>query len=736
VVRLAATFLVLLAIAGTPALAQERPCTVADGSRPSVGLVLSGGGALGAAHVGVLEVLEELRVPVDCVAGTSMGAIVGGLYAMGLSADELDRTVLETDWRDLLDDTTSRRDLPFRRKVDDLTYLAPVEVGFNHGRFQLPPGVIVGQKLGIELQRLTAPAAAVASFDDLPIPFRTVATDLETGTAVVLADGDLGRAIRASMAVPGVFSPIVIDGRMLVDGGVVMNLPVELARDMGADVIVAVQVLPSPKTRDELRSLGGQLSQTVSLMVAQNMDEQARDADVLVRTDVGDSRASDFGKVADMIPIGEAVARELEPVLRTLSLSEEAWRAHLDARRGRTMRQFETIESVQIDIGSTADPEDVLDRVSIRPGDPFDFERIARDVQDLWDLGVYERVDFYATPGEDGAIVHLEAHDRSWGPHVMRFGLNLVTDFAGESLFNVLADYTMTGLGRADAEAKFAVRVGEETGAFAEWYQPLSRDSRFFVAPLVEATSFGVDVLLDESLFGDYKVKVGDVGVDLGVSFGKWGEARFGVQRGSGSARPREGPSILPRVDFDWGGWRGAVIIDQLDNPNFPQDGFIVGAELLVARESLGSDSDYELVVAEATGASTWGRHTLIGTAEFGSALGSDIPFWQEFQLGGLFRLSGYDPGTFSGPYLTHGLLGWYYRVGNVATGFGDGIYVGLSFEAGNVWQTTTEIDVDGLRYAGAVFVGVDTIFGPLYLAYGHAEDGQGSFYLFVGRSF
>jgi len=735
-VRFATTILVLLAIAGTPAAAQDRPCAVADGGRPSVGLVLSGGGALGAAHVGVLRVLEELRVPVDCVAGTSMGAIVGGLYAMGLSADELDQRVSETDWRDLLDDATSRRELPFRRKVDDLTYLAPVEVGFNHGRFQLPPGVIVGQKLGLELQRLTAPAAAVASFDRLPIPFRTVATDLETGTPVVLADGDLGRAIRASMAVPGVFSPIVIDGRMLVDGGVVMNLPVELARAMGADVIVAVQVLPSPKTRDELRSLAGQVSQTVSLMIAQNMDEQARDADVLIRTDVGAYRASDFGKVAEMIPIGEAAARELEPVLRTLSLSEEAWRAHLDARHGRTMRRFETIESVQIDIGSTADPEAVLDRVTIRPGDPFDLERIARDVQRLWDLGTYERVDFYATPGEHGAIVHLEAHDRSWGPNVMRFGLNLVTDFAGESLFNVLANYTMTGLGRAAAEAKFAVRVGEETGAFAEWYQPLSRDSRFFVAPVVGATRFGVDALLDPSLFGDYKVSAGNLGVDLGISFGKWGEARFGAIRGSGTARPREGPSVLPEIDFDWGGWQASVVIDQLDNPNFPQDGFIFGAELLIARESFGSDSDYDRLLADFTGASTWGRHTLIGTVELGTALGSEIPFWQEFELGGLFRLSGYDPGTFSGPYLTHGLLGWYYRVGNVATGFGDGIYVGLSFEAGNVWETTAAIDVDGLRYAGSVFVGVDTIFGPMYLAYGHAEDGQGSFYLFVGRSF
>jgi NTE family protein len=538
------------------------------------------------------------------------------------------------------------------------------------------------------------------------------------------------------MAVPGVFSPIVIDDRVLVDGGVVMNLPVELARDMGADVIIAVEVLPSARTRDQLRSLSGQLAQTVSLMIADNMDAQARDADVLIRADVGNYRASDFGKVGEMIPLGEAAARELEPVLRTMSLSEEAWRAHLEARSATPMRRFETIESVQIDIGSTADPEEVLDRVSIRPGDPFDVERIARNVQDLWELGGYERVDFYATPGAHGAIVHLEAHDRSWGPHVMRFGLNLVTDFAGESLFNVLANYTMTGLGRANAEAKFAVRVGEETGAFAEWYQPLSRDSRFFVAPVVGTNSFGVDVLLDESLFGDYKVRYVIGGLDLGYNLGRWGEARFGLVRGSGDARPREGPSVLPSFDLDWGGWQGVLVIDQLDNPNFPQDGYIVGAELLLADDALGSDSDYERLLVEFTGASTWARHTLIGTLEFGSALGSDLPFWQEFELGGLFRLSGYDPGTFAGPYLTHALLGWYYRVGNVATGFGDGIYIGLSAEAGNVWETSSEIEVDGLRFAGAAFVGVDTVFGPLYLAYGHTEDGQGSFYLYVGRSF
>jgi NTE family protein len=731
---------VVLALGGLLAaslgVAADLPCGSHDGDRPSVGLVLSGGGALGAAHIGVLEVLEEMHVPVDCVAGTSMGAIVGGLYANGMTPGELVDLVATLDWRDLLIDRPDRRRMPYRRKLDDLTYLAPIEVGFNHGKFQLPPALVVGHELGFLIQRLTIESIGHETFDDLPIPFRAVATDIESGEPVVLDHGDLGRAIRASMAVPGVFSPMLLDGHLLVDGGLVMNLPVELARNMGADVILAVEVDTQLRSREELRSLSSQISQMLTVLLDRNMRQQAEDADVLVRVTLEGFGSAAFERSPEMIPLGKAAARELAPVLRTLALDDDAWAAHLAWRHRSPPEVPDRIGAVQLTIGSTADPEEVLRRVRVRPGDPFDLEALARDVEGLFDLGLYERVDFFITPDDDGAVVHLEAQDRSWGPNVMRFGLNLFADLRGESFFNLRANYTMTDLGPFAAEAKVAVQLGEETGAVGELYQSLGLWSPWFVAGYLEDQDFRVGALLEPGLYGEYTVGLGDAGIDLGYALGRWGELRLGINRGRGEARPRQGPDGLPTIDFDWGGWRARAVIDQLDNPNFPQDGFIVAGEYFRARSNIGSDSDYEKLALSATGASTWGRQTFLSTVEVGTALGTDLPFWNEFQLGGLFRLSGFEPRSLSGPYLGLGVLTWYTRIGNLNTAIGDGVYAGLSAELGNVWESSGGVSVSSAKWAGSAFVGVDTILGPLYFALGNAAGGERAWYLFIGRSF
>ena len=242
--------------------------------RARVGLVLSGGGALGSAHIGVLKVLEELRVPVDCVAGTSIGAIVGGIYAAGYTPQEIEDVMLAIRWSDLLDDRPDRRRVPYRRKQDDLTFLTRLEVGFNHGRFQLPSALVEGQKLNFLLQALTIHTVGLDSFDDLPVPFRAIATDLETGDEVVLDRGDLAHAIRASMAVPGVFSPVEIGGRLLVDGGLVNNLPVDQGRAMGADVVIAVDVGDPLRTRKRLVSLADVTRQVLRMVVVRSVTRQ------------------------------------------------------------------------------------------------------------------------------------------------------------------------------------------------------------------------------------------------------------------------------------------------------------------------------------------------------------------------------------------------------------------------------------------------------------------------------
>ncbi len=714
------TSLVFVVLLGAPAAGVE------PADRPRVCVVLSGGGALGSAHVGVLKVLDELKVPVDCVAGTSMGAVVGGMYAAGYTPAELEDILLAIDWSDLLDDRPRRQAVPYRRKQDDLTFLTRLEVGFNRGRLQLPTALITGQKLDFLLQALAAHTVGVDSFDALVIPFRAVATDLESGEEVVLDHGDLARAVRASMAVPGVFRPVEIDGRVLVDGGLVNNLPVDQAHAMGAEVVIAVDVGEPLRTRDRLRSLTGITGQVVSMMTRGNVDRQLAGADLVIHPAVEEFDGADFTKARKMIPMGEEAARQVADELARYSVDDDDYASYRSRFQRRDIEQ-PTVVSVEVELASSAEPELVLSRIRTRAGDPLDMRAVARDLERLYSLGDFELVGFTLSLEDDGYGLHIEAHQKSWGPHTMRFGLNLFADFEGTGEFNILGDYTMTRLNRLRAEAKLALQVGEEPRLFAEFYQPLNIVGRWFVAPHLEAWT-------DRT--GDITSDVVAGGVDLGLSLGRFGEIRLGAVRGYARTRPAEGGAESPLVTVDWGGLTGRVVLDQIDNPNFPRSGYIGNLSVLSAREGFDSDAEYDRVEWGVLGATSTGPHTVLGWFKGGDSLGSDLPPWWWFQLGGLFNLSGYAPGALSGPNAAVGVLSYYYRLVEVDSTLVEAVYGGMSVESGKAWDGLGNGGSEDLLWSGSLFLGADTFFGPLYLAYGRARDGPQSVYLFLGRSF
>ncbi len=720
------------ALAAVPVCAAEPP---EPPQRPTVCLVLSGGGALGLAHIGVLQVLEELRVPVDCIAGTSMGAIVGGLYAAGLGPDDLVDVLASIDWRSVFDDRPPRRQVPFRRKVDDLTYLTRFELGFNHGRFQLPPGLVSGQQFGFLLQALTVPAAGVSDFDDLRLPFRAVATDIETGDKVVLSEGDLGQALRASMAVPGIFTPVEIGGRLLVDGGLVDNLPVDVAREMGADVVIAVDVGSPLKTREQLETLTRLTSQVVNLMIRGNVAIQARDADVLIDPDLEGFTSSDFEDWKEMLPRGEAAARVASASLSRFAVSEEeyaAWR-----RRVRRIEPtVDRVAGIQVTTSSDADPELVLRRVRTRPGDTFDLAAIRSDVERLYALGDYESVGFFLTREPDGYLVHIEAHEKSWGPNVVRFGINLVSDFEGEGRYGVLASYTATRLNRLRAELKVAVELGTSPGATVEYYQPLSLGGHVFAAGTLEHQRTIFEVAGGPVPTGSYRVQAERGALELGLDLGRWGEVRVGASTGLARATTRLAAEDVSGLRYDAGGWILRGIIDQLDNPNFPRHGYIASAELYASREGLGADEAYDRLELALAGATSIRRHTVFLSLGYGSALGTELPIYDRFTLGGLFRLSGTPQGRITGQYFGAATLLYLYRFGSLPPAAGNGLYAGVSFEAGNAWETSDAAGFDDLRRAISLAVGADTVAGPVYLGWGRNSLGEDAWYLFLGRTF
>jgi NTE family protein len=341
-----------LAWLATRAAVAQQP-VAAKPTRPEVGLVLSGGGARGGAHIGVLKALEELRVPVDYMAGTSIGAVIGGFYVSGMSVADLEQLVESLEWETAFLNVTPRELKSFRRKRDDDSFLVNQKPGLNDGEFELPFGLVQGQVVDMIISRETLRASQVDNFDQLAIPFRAVAGDIVTGEAVVLSAGSLARAIRASMSIPAALSPIEIDGRLLVDGGIVLNLPVDVAREMGADVVIAVDISSELLARETLRSVLDITSQLTNMLTLNGtLQQRAKltSSDVLlVPTFGGDLTSMDFARMRETIQTGYDTVMQNREQFERLALTEVEYDAFVAARRDPRMSELPTVEFVRLD---------------------------------------------------------------------------------------------------------------------------------------------------------------------------------------------------------------------------------------------------------------------------------------------------------------------------------------------------------------------------------------------------
>jgi NTE family protein len=444
------TLLVLLA----PLLYAQESGAGLVAARPRIGLVLSGGGARGAAHVGVLKVLEELRIPIDAIAGTSMGAVVGGLYASGMSAAQIEREMAGVDWQDAFRDRPPRRQLNFRRKQEDREFLVQLPLGFRDGNFQLPSGLIQGQKLSQLLRGLTLPVVDVSHFDSLPTPFRAVATDLETGAAVVLQDGDLATALRASMSAPGIFAPVERDGRLLVDGGVANNLPVDIARAMQVDRLIVVDVGFPLAARDELGSVTNVANQMLTILVRRETQKQLDSLsanDVLVSPSLPTTSSYGFSGLRKIMAAGEQGARASRQALEALALSPEHYEAYLAARL-HPQRAVE-IRNVAALPGSESFQAPITSLFGNLAGSKLDVPELNRRIDRYYGQGLLESLDFRLQPAgdleqPDSSDLLFSVRPNSWGPTYVRFGLRLQDDFAGNSNFDAAVRVLFTDLNR------------------------------------------------------------------------------------------------------------------------------------------------------------------------------------------------------------------------------------------------------------------------------------------------
>jgi NTE family protein len=728
---LLATLASLTVLLPHPAHAQE----VSQTSRPRIGLVLAGGGAKGAAHVGVLKVLEEMHIPIDYVAGTSMGSIVGGLYASGMSPQEIEQEIKKIDWKDVFIDVPNREDRSFRRKQDDALYVFKAQPGFNDGEIKLPLAYIHGQKFDLQLNRLTMRVNHIKDFDQLPIPFRAVATDLETGKEVVLKSGNLARSLRASMAVPGAFDPVDIDGKLLVDGGISNNVPVSVARAMGADIVIVSDLGSDMLTRDQIVSALSVAGQMINFLFALNSQEQLKSLgprDVLITSKLGDIGAASFDRIGEAMPLGEQAAHRAEESLRRYSLGQADYSRYL-ASRGKPRAESGVVAFVRVENQSKVSDEVIASHITAKPGEPLDVAQLERDIQQIYGLEIFESVRYELVDENGKTGIVIQAKEKPWGPGYLQAGMISSINFEGDAPFRLGMTYTRTQINPLNGELRIGGQIGDEPALFGEIFQPLDPGARYFASGKLGYQSKNIN-LFDSDGNNIAQARAQGYSVELGAGrqFGTWGELRLGYRYETGNIDIGIG-APTPDRDFDTGQVFVRLTDDKLDSVYFPTKGHAGKAEWLVSREDFGADTDFDQVTLGYHHAYSWGRNTLLGGLRVETTLDDNAPIQSLYRLGGFLRLSGLDQDQLSGQQSGIARLIYLRRINDIQF---FKAYAGASLEMGNVWQDSSDIGFDDTIFAGSAFIGADTPIGPIYFGYGHADTGNGSLYLFLGPLF
>lgn len=719
------------------------PATRAADAQPCIGLVLGGGGARGSAHIGVLKVLERERIPVCKLAGTSMGSIVGGLYAAGYSAAELEAVLTQLDWNDLFSDDPPRPVRPMRRKDDDFRFLLNFELGFRDGHVVTPAGIVQGQKLMMLLRRLVLSTWDVNDFNQLPVPFRAVATDISTGTPVVFDHGDLAVAMRSSMSVPGAFAPIKVDDYLLVDGGIVDNVPVDVARQMGVDRLIVVDVGAPLGKRSEVE-LGNPVA-VMSRMLDTLMREKTertlstlKPDDLLIKPELGDMSSADFAHAASAVAIGEQAAEAMLPQLRQFSVSPEAYAAY---QRGHRQREFDPklVAFVEVAKDSTHSAGYVEKSLSGIAGKPLDVAELEQEIGNVYGRGSYQQIGYRPVErgGERG--IEITPVDKPWGPLFTKFGLQINDNFDGKSDYMLSAEFTATNINSMGAEWRSNLWAGRISGLRTEFYQPFGDLGHFYITPSALTRSENVSVYIDNQEIAQYRVRRSNVMLEAGYSPMPYWRLSTALARGRDSAKLEVGdPTDFPTQKSNFAGVVFGADWDTLDNADFPTRGGRMTLRYEHYDDIAGGDVQGDVVRFVGDWAWRWGvglnkRYQMLLGVRLSSALDDSNFIESQDYLGGFLNLSGHAERSLFGNQSALGRAVFFRRMGQMEKMFSVPLYIGASLEAGNTWRSKDDVSADDLIYAGSIFTGVKTPLGPIFLGYGHANDGANSWYLTFG---
>ncbi|MFA0000696.1 patatin-like phospholipase family protein [Vibrio lentus] len=736
--------------------------------RPTVAVVLAGGGAKGAAHIGVLKALEEMQIPVDYITGTSMGAYVGGLYATGMSADEIESFIYTVDWNRGYRDRVNRSDRRVRDKEYEDRYQLNTDLGLGWGEIKARKGVVQGQNMLRILRETTGNLSPLDSFDNLAIPYRSVATDIIDLEEVVIDHGHLVDAMMASMSVPGALPPYEVEGRMLVDGGVTNNMPVDVARAMGADIVIAVDISTNYKSKEDFTNFLAAADQLSNYLVQRSTQEQAAtltDDDFFLRPDVGRMETTDFDKMPTAYHAGYEATRQYRDQLSKLALSNADYQHYIDdkqkARKQLKHGDKTVVDKVVINNNTHYSDKLIANRLNLDSGKVLKTSEIESQVKDLYALDRFELVtyEFDNVDGEDQ--LQVDVNEKSWGPNYLNFRFYLEDDFATESQYSIGMSANFTDINSHGAELRTNVEMGTDKLIEAELYSPFFSSQKLFTsaslvysnqkrnlpANIEDIEEPTLDVTKDY-LPMTYQEYIGELA--LGYQPTLWQEFKVGARYTDGDIEVASLPSLGSGGYTRIGGFM-SYRLDTLDNFSLPTKGYFVDLEYLISHDDFDNDSSladsefnsesdtvYE-ISANFMAAQSIEKHTLVAKFDFGMVESKNSVFpIDPKELGGFLNLSGIPRNSLIGQNLAYGSLIYRYKWFENDFGlFESPFYIGASLEHGGVWSNNDlSLDEAPMYTAGSLFAGVDSPIGPIILAYGKTEGNYDSVYLIIGTSY
>ncbi len=712
----------------------------AQTQKPKIGLVLSGGGARGLAHIGVLRELEKAGLKIDYVAGTSMGAIIGGLYASGISPDDMERRIQNLDWNQIFSERPNRELLPLRRKEEDIRLPIPFELGFKNGQFEAPRAIFGAHGFEELLRQLTSDLPIKASFDQLRIPLRVVATDLVTGQPIAIDRGDIAQAMRASMSVPGLFAPTELDGRLLVDGGLVNNLPIDIVRQMGAQVVIAVNIGTPLAEREKLNSAIDISWQMINILTEQNVKTSIaslRKGDVLISPELKDFGFMDFKNAYSVIALGAKAFTQNASQLA--DLIDATQQVNLAKAQGNVLPD-RTIDIIVVKGSALANLANLQTRLASHRGVRFDRERFERDLAWISGSGDFEQVSYRLIDQDDKQLLEVNLVDKAWGPNIVRFGASVATDFRSVGDFGFTISHHRRWLNQFGAEWINEVQIGKLQRLSTTFYQPLGVGEQFFL----QATAGQTRRLIDVSLvyitgevsrpLVQYGVQTTSAAAQVGVNFGRYGEIRFGPIYSNVKLTPTIGELDAPAGSFRESGFLLNAKIDQLDSVFFPRRGYRAELEAHAVVPSFGGVAAFRRYTASGEYAKTWGETTINLAVRAGyEERNSNYKGYVYYDLGGFLNLSGLRENEIRGESFSLARAVVYRRLGQLPS-FGRGLYAGGSIEAGRVDQNSYAYYLNKPIYAASAFLALDSSIGPIYFGYGLNNAKRSSLYFLIGR--